>query len=191
MTAPRTAAMPRGFATGVLAILLAAAATAPPPAEALKIDWFTVEGGGGTSTGGTLALTGTFGQSDAGSLGAGTLEVRGGFWAAPGATATAIAGLVEPALPLAYHLGLGAPNPFRARTALRFALPRPAHARVRVFDVSGRLVSTLVDERLEAGRHESVWDGHDQAGNRVASGVYFVRMQAEGYGATRKVVRLD
>jgi len=181
--------MPRGFVARTIAI--AAVLAVPALAATLEIDWFTVDGGGGTSTGGTLALTGTVGQPDAGSLSAGSLEVRGGFWAPPGATATAIERLDGPVLPFAYHLSLGAPNPFRARTAFRFALPRPAHARIRVFDVSGRLVSTLVDERIEAGRHESVWDGRDQSGNRVASGVYFIRMQAESYGATRKVVRLD
>jgi flagellar hook assembly protein FlgD len=61
---------------------------------------------------------------------------------------------------------------------------------LRVYDVSGRLVRTLVDGRVEAGRHEVAWDGRDQGGRRTASGVYFYRLQGADREMTRKAVRL-
>jgi flagellar hook assembly protein FlgD len=66
-------------------------------------------------------------------------------------------------------------------------LPRPAHARLGVYDTSGRLVRRLVDEMLAAGSHGVPWDGTDQSGRHVASGVYYYRLEAQGSTAMRKV----
>jgi len=62
--------------------------------------------------------------------------------------------------------------------------------RIRVYDVAGRLVSTLVDGERPAGRHGVTWSGQSQRGGPVASGVYFVKMTARNFGATRKIVLL-
>ena len=59
-----------------------------------------------------------------------------------------------------------------------------------VFDVSGRRVKTLVDRRLQATTHTFEWDGTDDAGRRVASGVYFYRLVADGRVLTRRMVLL-
>jgi hypothetical protein len=72
------------------------------------------------------------------------------------------------------------PNPFNPSTTVRFELARSAQARVRVYDVSGRLVRTLVDGPRPAGMQSVVWDGRDDAGQPAASGVYLVRMAADG-----------
>jgi hypothetical protein len=80
------------------------------------------------------------------------------------------------------------PNPFRNETRFRFDVPVDAsHVAVNVFDLSGRRISTLVDGALPAGRHTAIWNGRDGSGNRVASGVYFVRMQSGDFEQTRKV----
>ena len=74
-----------------------------------------------------------------------------------------------------------APNPFNPRTAIRFELTTPGSAELRVHDLAGRLVMTLVDGReLAAGTHRSVWDGKDHAGRTVAAGVYIARLTAGG-----------
>jgi flagellar hook assembly protein FlgD len=73
---------------------------------------------------------------------------------------------------------------------IRFDLPAPGEASLVVFDVTGRRVRTIVSGRLDAGRYAPVWDGRDDAGSRVAAGVYFVRLQAADFTATRKSVRL-
>ncbi len=72
-----------------------------------------------------------------------------------------------------------APNPFNPRTVLSFDLERKADVTLRVFDVRGRLVQTVLDdEQLSAGRHSRVWNGTDAAGRPVAAGVYLYRLEA-------------
>ncbi len=70
------------------------------------------------------------------------------------------------------------PNPFNPATTIRFDLPYPENVKLTVHAVDGRLVATLVEGRREAGVHEIVWRGCDDAGRRVASGAYLVRFQA-------------
>jgi len=94
-------------------------------------------------------------------------------------------------LPTEFQLAPGRPNPFRSSTTFRFDLPRPGHAELVVYDVTGRRVKTLVKGDLAAGRFDAVWDGRDEGGARTAPGVYFVRLQTQGFGETRKAVRLD
>jgi hypothetical protein len=83
------------------------------------------------------------------------------------------------------------PNPFNPTTAMEFDLARASHVRLTVFDVAGQSVRTLVDGRFEAGRNRRViWDGLDASGRRVPSGVYFYRLDAGDFTATRKMVVL-
>ncbi len=72
------------------------------------------------------------------------------------------------------------PNPFNPRATIAFALPRPGRATLRVHDLAGRLVATLLDADLPAGPVEAAWDGRDAGGAAVASGVYVLRLRAEG-----------
>jgi len=175
---------------GAAALLVAT--TLPGGATALEIGWSTLDGGGGRSLAGSLVLHGSVAQPDAGALAGGSFVLRGGFWAAAGLTATG-AGTApgEPGRPPAFRLGAGAPNPFRRSTSLRFALPHDARTSLKVYDVAGRLVRTLVDADLPAGRHDAAWDGRDGEGRRTASGVYLLRMQAGTFGAVRKLVRIE
>lgn len=70
------------------------------------------------------------------------------------------------------------PNPFNPRTTVSFEIAREGAVQVQIFDVRGRGVRTLVDEPMASGRHQIVWDGLGDDGRRVASGVYFVRMES-------------
>jgi hypothetical protein len=83
------------------------------------------------------------------------------------------------------------PNPFNPVTTLAFTVPEGAeNVRLTVHDVAGRLVRTLVDERLPAGKATAVWDGTDDRGLSLSSGVYFVRLSAGQDEAFRKVTLL-
>jgi hypothetical protein len=83
---------------------------------------------------------------------------------------------------------LGAyPNPFNPSTRIRFSLAEGADVTLRVLDVSGRVLRTLAVGRLEAGEHERVWDGRDDAGAPQASGVYLVDFRA---GTARERAKL-
>ena len=95
---------------------------------------------------------------------------------------------VEDGLPLAFRLDNAAPNPFNPSTTLRFSLPATGHAELKIFDVQGRLVRTLVDEVLGAGANEARWDGRDRGGRQVASGTYYARLVASGQASVRTLV---
>ncbi len=72
------------------------------------------------------------------------------------------------------------PNPFNPHTNLCFEIPSEGHVRLEIFDARGRLVARLMDESALAGRYEVVWEGRDQAGRSLASGVYFSRLSFGG-----------
>ncbi len=81
------------------------------------------------------------------------------------------------------------PNPFNPMTVIRFDLARSGRVQLRIYDVAGRLVRTLVDAEMPAGRdHEASWNGLDDSGQRLGSGVYFYRLDAAGERLTRKLV---
>jgi hypothetical protein len=83
------------------------------------------------------------------------------------------------------------PNPFNPSTTIRFDVPDGGvRVQISVYDVAGRLVKTLVDDRLDAGRRQVTWDGRNQTGSPVASGMYFYRMTTESYAATHKMLLL-
>ncbi len=90
-----------------------------------------------------------------------------------------------------YGLGQNHPNPFNPVTTLTFSVPPAAgDVLLTVHDIAGRLIRTLHNGPATPGSHEIVWDGRDDLGNRVASGVYFARMVAPDFGATRKMLLL-
>jgi len=94
-----------------------------------------------------------------------------------------------PEAPSAYALYQNVPNPFNPTTVIHYDVPdEGVRVTVQVFDVGGRLVSTLVDETQSAGSKSASWDGTDRRGQRVATGVYFYRMVAGEYVQTRKMV---
>jgi hypothetical protein len=80
------------------------------------------------------------------------------------------------------------PNPFNPATEIVFDLARASAVTIQVFDVSGRLVATPVNGPVAAGRHRVAWIGTDARGRDVPSGIYFYRMRASGYEATRKMI---
>jgi hypothetical protein len=90
----------------------------------------------------------------------------------------------------AFVLEQNHPNPFNPGTTIRFTLPEKALATIRVYDVSGRLVETVLARELPPGPHRVVWDGKNRNGDSVASGVYFYSLVAGRHTATRKMVLL-
>jgi len=91
-------------------------------------------------------------------------------------------------LPERNRLYPNAPNPFNPSTTVRLDLARPDHVSLRIFDVGGRLVRTLVDARLPRQRHAFAWDGVDERGVRVPSGTYFYQLRTSSFVQTRKMI---
>jgi flagellar hook assembly protein FlgD len=83
-----------------------------------------------------------------------------------------------------------APNPFNPRTQIAFDLPRPGQVHLAIYNLRGVRVRTLLNGAVPAGHHAVTWDGTDDAGAAVASGVYAVSIDAEPYHARQKLVLL-
>jgi len=82
------------------------------------------------------------------------------------------------------------PNPFNPQTTIAFSIAERANVRVAVYNVNGALVRTLANESRAAGAYELTWDGRDDGGRQVASGVYFYRLTAGSFTQTKKMVLL-
>jgi flagellar hook assembly protein FlgD len=82
------------------------------------------------------------------------------------------------------------PNPFNPATTISFTLPEKARVHLAIYDVAGRLVATLVDGSLDEGLHTAKWEGRNNNGSQVSSGVYFYRLVAGKEVLTKKMVLL-
>jgi len=89
-----------------------------------------------------------------------------------------------------FSLEQNVPNPFNPQTIILYSVVRRAVVALRIYDVSGRVVRTLVHGSKSAGTHRVTWNGRDNHGSPVASGLYFYRLSAGGRTATRKMVLL-
>lgn len=173
------------FGCALTAALLFGAAQ--PAIGQLVISRFTVDGGGGTnSTGGTFALGGTIGQPDAGLLSGSGFTLAGGFWFGGITPASAVD--LPTAAPRVFRMYPASPNPVVERALIAFDLPAPSLVRASLYDASGRLVRTLADETLPAGRHERTWDRRDLSGHAVPSGIFFLRLDAGVNRSSQKLV---
>jgi hypothetical protein len=79
--------------------------------------------------------------------------------------------------PLDYGLDQNFPNPFNAQTKISFSMPKSEHVNLVIYNLLGQHVRTLVDQKMEAAKHDVVWDGNSDQGNIVASGTYFYRLK--------------
>ncbi|MBK7143294.1 MAG: T9SS type A sorting domain-containing protein [bacterium] len=96
---------------------------------------------------------------------------------------------VTPTLP-GFFLAQNYPNPFNPTTVIAFSLPERSRVTVEVFNILGQRVRRLLDEEKPSGDYRVVWNGTDQSGNQVASGVYLYRLQAADRVTARKMVLL-
>jgi len=99
---------------------------------------------------------------------------------------TTYAGLA--ALPQVYELQQNYPNPFNPSTVIYYTLPTATDVNLVVYNTLGQKVKTLVSTAQTAGEHSVEWDGTDDNGNAVSSGVYFYKLTSPDYSATRKMM---
>jgi len=93
-------------------------------------------------------------------------------------------------LPSDYSLSQNYPNPFNPTTQIEFEIPRASFIEIHIYNMLGQQLRTLVSERLSAGRKVVTWDGRDNHGTPVSSGIYFYRIEAEGFVQTKKMLIL-
>jgi hypothetical protein len=103
--------------------------------------------------------------------------------------ASAIEPIAANGAPGSFELAQNYPNPFNPTTNISFALPHADHVTVAVYDILGRNLNTLIDNQLmQASSHNVTWNGTNDSGQRVASGVYFYQVTTSEFSATKKMV---
>ncbi len=97
-------------------------------------------------------------------------------------------------LPKVYALSQNYPNPFGSGTTIRYQLPKTGKVTIGIYNILGERIATLVDEQQKAGHYNAYWNGKDDRGNKIASGIYFCRMDVKtesgkcDFAGTRKLV---
>jgi hypothetical protein len=154
--------------------------------------WNTFDGGGATFvTGGVFSLGGTIGQPDASPASGGVFLLAGGFWQ----SRNSVSGVVlpstpppAPVAPLAFRLHPPSPNPARGSVDVAFDLPETRAVQLTVYNLQGARVRTLAARDFPAGSHRLSWNGTDEAGMRVGTGVYYLRLEAGASRAREKII---
>ena len=96
----------------------------------------------------------------------------------------------DQSVPTDFELSQNYPNPFNPTTRISYALPRNTFVTIRVYDMLGREVRSLIGKEMSAGNHSVEWNGDDNAGNKVASGAYIYRINAGNFTSAKKLVLL-
>jgi hypothetical protein len=94
------------------------------------------------------------------------------------------------AIPTVYALEQNYPNPFNPSTDIRYAMPQSGNVQLVIYNMLGQEVRTLVSGQMEQGTHLVRWDGKDNSGRTLSSGVYLYRMQAGSFIASHKMLLL-
>jgi hypothetical protein len=145
---------------------------------------------GGRSANAEYGAAATMGQPTPIGIATGDIgTLYAGFWWRPWSTASVLNapdnGVFTDALHRSY------PNPFRGSTVIAYSTASTGHVEITIFDVTGRRVKSLVSEDRPAGLHEVTWDGCDDGGTRVSSGVYFYRFRTGRLSSVRKMLVLE
>ncbi|MGH7724236.1 MAG: galactose oxidase-like domain-containing protein [Candidatus Eiseniibacteriota bacterium] len=101
---------------------------------------------------------------------------------------TARSSVIDPSPTWTFKLDAPRPNPSLGFATIAYTLPASQHVRIRIHDVAGRLIRTLVDRVVAAGPGEVVWDGRDDGGRRVSPGVFFYLMEAGDWRSRKKMI---
>ena len=112
------------------------------------------------------------------------------FPSGPLGAPTDVEELESPSLPEHFLLSQNRPNPFNPSTRIEFSLPRSTYVEICIFNIEGRRIRTLVSEHLSAGYKAVSWDGVDDAGREVSSGVYFYRLVTKDFTDSKKMILL-
>jgi hypothetical protein len=153
-----------------------------------KIPWWSVNGGGNIYSSSTnYKLCGSAGQSVAGEA-VGTYHSYSGFWNLWVVATDVEEEKEEAAIPKEFSLSQNYPNPFNPQTVIEYALPKESQVSVTVYNILGQRVKVLKDEFEKEGYKRVVWDGRDDSGEEVASGIYFYRIVTKDFVTAKKMM---
>ena len=135
------------------------------------------------SDGANFKLQTTGGQAAIGKSESDTYSMRAGYWYIPVSPVTGIDDDPFDLLPVKFELYQNYPNPFNPVTNIKFALPKPSEVKIEIYNVLGQRVLMLINENRPAGYHIVQVNA-----NRLSSGVYFYRIQADHFSRVRKMM---
>ncbi len=149
-----------------------------------------VSNGGNVTSNSQFRIAGTVGQPVIGIAKNGTNHLASGFWSLPINLITSVEEIPSAVVPKEFRLEQNFPNPFNPSTTIQFALPGQAEVTIKLYDLLGREVATLVNEEYQPGEYKLLFEAGE-----LASGVYFYRIQAKdssgkGFVRTRKLTLL-
>ncbi len=137
-----------------------------------------------SSSSGTIARS-VVGQSFVGRMRENDKFIESGFLADTLFRGSIVGVIDEMIVPTEFRLEQNYPNPFNSSTTIHFQLPRKSHVTLRVYDILGQELETLINEEREAGMYILQYDG-----SNLTSGIYFYRLQAGSYSETKKLILL-
>jgi len=175
----------------LLAVVLAVGLLlgASPATGQVQQPWISINSGGLTEQSSTNYIAGlSCGQTVSGISQSTNYKVNFGFWQVK--ISTDVQEIPTAELPSTYSLAQNYPNPFNPSTVIEFTVPVRGDVRVSVYNLLGQRVATLVNQPMSPGTYRTDWNGRDEAGNPVASGIYFYRLEAEQFLKTRKMILL-
>ena len=91
-------------------------------------------------------------------------------------------------MPTSFSLYQNFPNPFNPQTTIQFSIPNQSNVALEIYDIAGKKVKTLINERLDTGFYTINWDGKNEYGENVSSGIYFYILKAGNFKETRKML---
>ena len=96
----------------------------------------------------------------------------------------------EQEIPKSFHLSQNCPNPFNLSTIIKYSLKKTSYVSLKIYNIRGELVKTLVDHKQKPGTHQKIWDGKNQTGKEAAGGIYFYKLVAGEQSQTKKMILL-
>jgi len=93
-------------------------------------------------------------------------------------------------IPISFSVKNNFPNPFNSRTILNFTIPSPDITTIKIYNINGQLINTLFSGKLTEGKHSILWNGYDQSGKPVSSGLYMYKIQSGKHSGIKKMTLL-
>lgn len=172
--------------SGLFVLFIIAEHTA---AQTFKVSYSVFGGGGAVIADSNHRMISTLGQPLIGTSQNSENIHKIGFWYPVQGFITAVQGPVNE-LPSEFRLEQNYPNPFNPSTVIRYQLPASSRVEISIYSLHGQKVRTLLAAEKPAGFYEIDWDGRDDRGKSVATGVYFYRLLTDGFVETKKLLVL-
>ncbi len=149
----------------------------------------TPTAGGSESTSPSYRLSSLVGQTAIGRTSSSSYNTDHGFYSEAISQLSAVEGNPDD-MPTLFKLGAVYPNPFNPTTKISYEVPQPCRTVLKIYNVKGQLIRTLLNEERPAGRYDVIWNGQDDHGAQTASGIYLLKMNAGDFAAGRKITLL-